>query len=171
MKSWERLKAEDVMSAPVLALNVETTLQEASKTLGENRMSGALVTDHRGAPVGVVSLFDIVGHLAGLAAPPEGTGSFYRYSYPRFREGGEGWESEWEQVETEPLQETTVGEVMSTEIIDVPRDLPLKSVGKLLADRHIHRVFVAGEKGPIGVISTMDVLRAATGSKKARASA
>jgi CBS domain containing-hemolysin-like protein len=114
--------------------------------------------------VGVVSLFDLVSYLAGFERPQEEPGGFYRYSYPKFSEDGEGWDSEWEAVEEVALKEITVGEIMATEIITVPPKLALVDVGKLLAERHIHRVFVAGENGPVGVISTMDLLRAMTGA-------
>lgn len=169
--SWERMTAEDVMSSPVIALNVDAPLAEVLKTLGEHQMSGALVTDHRGAPVGVVSLFDVVTHLSGLERPPEEPGGFYRYSYPRFGEGGEGWESGWEEIEGEPLKEITAGEIMSTEIISVPRGLTLADVAKLLAKRRIHRVFVAGDNGPAGVVSAMDMLRAISGVTRPKAHA
>lgn len=41
MKTWEQLKAEDVMSSPVVAVNVDTSLEEAAGTLSEHGMSGA----------------------------------------------------------------------------------------------------------------------------------
>lgn len=162
MKSFESMTAEDLMSSPVVSLNVETTLAEAAQSLTEGQISGALVTDHRDAPVGVVSLFDIVAHMAGLARAPEEAGGFYRYSYPRFLEGDEG-ESQWEETESAPMRETTVGEIMSTHIIEVAPSLPAKDVAKALAEQHIHRVFVSGPSGPVGVISTMDLLKSVAG--------
>jgi CBS domain-containing protein len=164
MKSWEQLNAEDVMSSPVVTLNVDTPLEEAARTLSENEISGALVNDHRGAPVGVVSLNDIVSCVAGLKIPPEEPGGFYRHTYPNLSEAGEGWLSPWEEPPEEPLKDLPVEEIMSGEIISVPPKLPLKEVAKLMAERHIHRVFVS-ENGPVGVISTMDILGILTGVK------
>jgi CBS domain-containing protein len=126
------------------------------------------VTDHRDAPVGVVSLFDIVAHLTGLARAPEEAGGFYRTSYPRFTEGEE-WESEAEEAEPAPMRETTVGEIMSPQIIEVSPNLPAKEVARELAERHIHRIFVSGSEGPVGVISTMDLLRSVAGVTRAGA--
>jgi CBS domain-containing protein len=169
MKPFESLTAEDLMSSPVVALNVDTSLAEAARTLTEQEISGALVTDHRDATVGVVSLFDIVTHMAGFARSPEQSGGFYRYSYPAFAEAGEGWEPEEEEAEPVPIGETTVGEIMTTEIIEVPPSLPAKEVAKQLAEKHIHRIFVSGKNGPIGVISTMDLLRSIAGVAQAHA--
>jgi CBS domain-containing protein len=166
MKSFESSTAADLMASPVITVNTEMTLSEAARTLSEQNVSGALVTDHRDAAVGVVSLFDIVSHVAGLGRSPEAAGGFYRYSYPPFNEGGEGWDAEWEDVEPAPMKETTVGEIMSAEIIEVPPDLPAREVAKRLAERHIHRIFVSGKNGPVGVISTMDILKSVSGVAK-----
>jgi len=159
------------MAAPVLGLNTDTTLSDAARTLTENQISGAIVTDHRDVAVGVVSLFDIVSHLAGLKRPEEEPGGFYRYSYPRFEEGGEGWDSEWEDVEPAQMKETTVGEIMTTEIIEVAPELPAREVARRMAERHVHRIFVSGRNGPAGVISTMDILKRVAGVAKAGAPA
>ena len=169
MKAFEAMTAEDLMSSPVVSLNMETSLADAAQTLTEGQISGALVTDHRDAPVGVVSLFDIVAHMSGLSRSPEEAGGFYRTSYPRFTEGGEEWESEGEEGEPAPLRETTVGEIMSPQIIEVSPTLPAKEVARELAERHIHRIFVSGAEGPIGVISTMDLLRSVAGVTRAGA--
>jgi len=167
MKPLEHLQAEDVMSSPVVTLNVETLLEEAARTLSELQISGALVTDHRGAPAGVISLFDIVTFLSGNARPTGEPGGFYRYSYPTFGEGEESEPTEGGELVEESPEELTVGELMTTEIISVAPHLPLLDVAKLMAERHIHRVFVAAEHGPAGVISTMDVLGALSGAKRA----
>jgi|SRR6185503_15174945 len=172
MKPFDSMTAEDLMSSPVVTLNADTSLADAARTLTESEISGALVTDHRDAPVGVVSLFDIVAHMAGLARAPEEAGGFYRYSYPPVAESGdEGAESEWGEGESTPMNETTVGEIMSTHIIEVPPSMAAKAVARQLAEKHIHRIFVSGAGGPIGVISTMDLLRSVAGVAKAGARA
>jgi CBS domain-containing protein len=168
MKTWEELNAEDVMSAPVVTVSVDTPVEEAARTLSEQEMSGALVNDHRGAPVGVVSLYDLVSYLAGLKLPREEPGGFYRHAYPEFGETGEGWQTSWEELPEEPLKELQVEEIMSGDIISVAPTLPLRDVAKLMAERHIHRVFVSGKEGPLGVISTMDVLGALSGVRRSK---
>ena len=169
MKPFESLTAEDLMSSPVVTLHVDTTLEDAARTLTENEISGALVTDHRDAAVGVVSLFDIVTHMAGIARAPEAAGGFYRYSYPPFAEPEGGEEAEEEGGEPAAMGETTVGEIMTTEILEVPPSMSAKDVAKQLAEKHIHRIFVSGKNGPIGVISTMDLLKRIAGVVSAHA--
>jgi CBS domain-containing protein len=169
MKPWDSLKAADLMKSPVLAVDTDSSLEEAARTMSENRVSGLLVTDHRGAAVGVVSMSDIVSYLAGLQRPAGEPGGFYRQMAPQFADAGEGGEERWEEMEEEPLRETTVGEIMATEILAVGLDASIPELAKLLWERRIHRVFVSGEGGrPAGVISTLDVLGTLAGLPAAK---
>lgn len=152
------LKARDLMSSPVITIGQHTTLREAAQTLSEHHISGALVLDNAGAPVGVVSLFDVVSRLAGLERPPGAPGGFYRQAYPPL-ESGESVDDEVAlEREEDALAEETVGDVMATEIIDVAPDTPIEEVARRMWKDGIHRVFVSGPEGPLGVISTMDLL-------------
>lgn len=164
MMHWEKLKAEDVMSHPLIAVDAGTMLREAAQTLSENRISGALVVDTSGAPVGVVSLFDIVSYLAGLDRPAGEPGGFYRQAPLELGEDEDGLQKEDEN----PVDEGAVRDIMAPEIISVRPDTPLPRVAEILRKRRIHRVFVAGESGPVGVISTMDVLAALAGKRRAK---
>jgi CBS domain-containing protein len=158
--------AGDVMSTPLITVERDTTLEEAANVLSEHEIGGALVVDHDGKPLGVVSLYDVVTYLAGRRRDDAEPGGFYRYSFPRFGEGGEGWERGWEEVERNALRELPVAEIMTTQIISVPDETPIEEVAAMLWRRHIHRVFVTSAGRPTGVITTMDVLRALTGGPK-----
>jgi CBS domain-containing protein len=158
MKPWESLKARDLMKSPVVAVETDISLSEAARVMSDNEVSGLLVLNYQGQAVGVVSLSDIASSLAGLERRPGEPGGFYRFGGLAMAEGGEGVREEWEEGEEEPLRETTVGEIMSPEIISVGPDTPVPEVAKLLWERRIHRVFVSGGGAPVGVISTMDVL-------------
>lgn len=157
MKPWNQRTAADVMKSPVLSLDSETTVSEAAAWMSDNQISGAPILDNSGHPVGVVSLFDIVTYLSGMDVPG---GGFYRYSYPNFADGGEGWEKGWEEVEPDVLKNTPVFEIMTTELLTVDEETPLPHVARLMKRRHIHRLFVAREGDLVGVISTMDLLGA-----------
>jgi CBS domain-containing protein len=170
-KPWNQLKARDLMRSPVIALDTETPLGEAARTLSEHQISGALVTDHRGAAVGVVSLFDIVTYLAGLERPPGEPGGFYRMGHPDFAEEEGAGDEPSEPTEDDELRTVTVGEIMSPEIFSIPPETPAVEVARILSERRIHRVFVSDARGPLGIISTLDVLGAVAGLRSARASA
>lgn len=157
MKPWNQLTAADVMKSPVLSLDSETVLSDAAAWMSDNEISGAPILDHLERPVGVVSLFDIVTYLSGMDVPG---GGFYRFSYPTFAEGGDGWEKGWEEIEPDTLKNTPVSEIMTTEIITVPEATPLSHVARQMSRKHIHRLFVTRDGALTGVISTMDILGA-----------
>jgi CBS domain-containing protein len=160
VRTWAELSAAEVMKSPVIAVNESTPLADAAETLSEYRISGAVVNDHRGVPVGVVSLLDIAAALAGLDRPEGELSGFYRAG--RFRPEPE--EGEAETAEEGPTEGTTVRDIMSPEILSVPAAETLDRVASTLHRKQIHRVFVRDEKGVVvGVVSTMDLLRALTG--------
>lgn len=154
-KPWQEMKAVDVMRTPVVTLDDDVELREAARLLSDEHIGGAPVVDHRGAPIGVVSLFDIASAQAGLERREGEPGGFYRQGKLNF--------VEMEEVEageaTQPA-ETTVADIMAPGLIAVPETATLGEVARLLWDRQIHRVFVRDAKGGLlGVISTMDLLR------------
>jgi CBS domain-containing protein len=145
------------MKSPVLSLDAETVLSDAAAWMSDNQISGAPILDHTQRPVGVVSLFDIVTYLSGMEVTG---GGFYRFSYPDFAEGGDGWEKGWEEVEPDALKNTPVSEIMTPEILTVGERTPLPQVARLMKRKHVHRLFVERDGNLVGVISTMDLLGA-----------
>ncbi len=146
--------AAAIMSSPLITIPHTTSLGDAAAMLSRRRMSGAPVVDRRKRPIGVVSLLDIVTRLAGLERPADEPGGFYRFTYPDFRET---------PPDERDLDDITVCDIMTPEIISVPETMTVFSVAKALWERHVHRVFVTRGRKIVGVISTMDVLRYMTG--------
>ncbi len=159
VKTWQELTAKDVMTSPVVTLDQDVVLREAAQTLSDAHIGGAPVVDHRGQPIGVVSLFDIASHLAGLERPAGEPGGFYRQGRLQFAPALE--EEAEETIEEGPLDEAKVSDVMAPGLITVRSGATLAEVARLLGEKQIHRVFVKDPKGRLqGVISTMDILRA-----------
>ena len=153
---WQDVKAKDVMKAPVVTLDVDVSLKEAAQTLSDGHISGAPVVDAQGRPLGVVSLFDIAVHLAGLERPAGEPGGFYRQGRLQF--GAE--EAVEESSEDRAPDETTVADVMAPGLLSVRTGATLGEIVRLLDEKQIHRVFVLDAKGRLqGVVSTMDILR------------
>lgn len=167
MKPWMELKAADVMTSPVMMLNADTPIREAAAILSDAEISGAPVVTGGGRPVGVISLFDIVTHIAGLERPSTAPGGFYSYGYPDFGEDDE-FERGVREADTDPFEETQVGDIMTTRLIEVTTETSMPEVAKLMWKSHIHRVLVTSNGNVSGVISTMDVLRALTGKPATR---
>lgn len=154
-RPWHETPVQEFMTSPVIVLEDTTTLREAARTLTEAKISGAPVVDHRGQPVGVVSLFDITTYLAGLERPAGEPGGFYRQGSLRFDMLDD------EAPDFEADEETQVKDVMSPEILSVRPGTSLSNVAKRLHTEKLHRLFVRDEKGElVGVVSTMDLLEA-----------
>lgn len=154
-RPWHETPVEEFMTSPVIVLDDTSTLRDAARTLTEAKISGAPVVDHRGQPVGVLSLFDITTYLAGLERPANEPGGFYRQGSLRFDMLDD------EAPEFAPDEEVQVKDVMSPQILSVRPEAPLSNVAKRLRAENLHRVFVRNAKGElVGVVSTMDLLGA-----------
>ena len=53
-------KAEDIMTAPVVAVDEEDTIDQAIALMVKHRISGLPVLDRQGRPLGIVSAFDLL---------------------------------------------------------------------------------------------------------------
>lgn len=163
VRNWTELKASEVMRTPVVTLAEDVALNEAAQLLSEEHISGAPVVDHRGEPMGVVSLFDIVSDLAGVERHADEPGGFYRQGRLLFPPAAEE-EPEPAPFPDEADEDTTVSEIMAPGLIGVPATATLGEVARTLWDKQIHRVFVLDVRGRVvGVISTMDLLRVLVG--------
>jgi CBS domain-containing protein len=160
------------MSMPIVTIDVDTPIREAADILISARITGALVIGSDSKPAGVVSLFDIADVIAGLDRPPAAPGGFYEVYYPRFDEdagGAWGKDLDPEAIEEKPIAETTVGDAMTTEIVTVPLHATAQEIAAEMSKRRIHRVIVDGPSGPVGIVSSMDILNAAAGRAVPRA--
>jgi CBS domain-containing protein len=65
---WRQLVARHLMSAPVVSVRAETPLAEAVRLIRERRIHRVVVTvleAGRERPIGILSVTDLVGRLAG----------------------------------------------------------------------------------------------------------
>ncbi len=160
MTEWHDLRARDLMTSPVRVIERELSAQEALRILSEERVTGAPVVDGRGAPVGVVTLVDIVDFVAGLER--EGpVGTFYGRGSLRWdRESGSFANFDFDE---DPLRSALVDEVMSPNLITVTPEAGFDEVVRVMADEEVHRVLVVEEGNLKGIVSTSDVIKALAG--------
>lgn len=150
------LKAKDVMTTRVVTVREELTLAELADVLIENEISGAPVVDEHGQLSGVVSVQDLVrqtsaeGDLAAETGSPE---FFVR-----------GWEEQYSPDDIRRLQvrksDVTVRDVMTPAVFTVSEEDLIDDVAQTLVQAHIHRVLVTRDSLLVGIISSLDLLRA-----------
>lgn len=150
------LRARDVMTADVVKVPADLTVAELADVFMENEISGAPVVDEDGALLGVVSVFDIARQSSGEAGvvTEQGNPEFYV----------RGWEENYTAEEFRRLRiqegHLSVRELMTPAIFKVEEDDPVSEVARTLVDGHIHRVLVTRGHEVVGIISSLDLLRA-----------
>jgi CBS domain-containing protein len=69
----------------------------------------------------------------------------------------------------EDLAQHTAREVMSQGVLDIASEAPAKEAAQLMLDKGIHRVLVIetqeGERRPVGILSTTDLVKEMRGSR------
>lgn len=152
----KQLKARDVMTTEVVTVREDLTLGELTDVLMENEISGAPVVDADDNLVGVVSVMDIARQSSedSSVGVDQGNPEFFV----------RGWEEQFSIEEFRKLRvhETglTVRDVMTPALFTVAEDDPIADVARTLVDGHIHRVLVTRNSELIGIISSLDLLRA-----------
>jgi CBS domain-containing protein len=152
-------RARDVMTTEVVKVPADLTVAELADVFMENEISGAPVVDEDGALVGVVSVFDVARQSSGE------TGVVTEQGNPEFYV--RGWEEQYTVEEFRKLRvqegHLTVRDVMTPAAFTVEEDDPISDVARTLVDGHIHRVLVTRGHEVVGIISSLDLLRAYLG--------
>ena len=144
---------KDLMNPDIMTVADEMTTDELARYLIEHEISGAPVVDGQGHLIGVVSMTDI-GRT--MAEPPDvessRSSSFYRDFAADYtlEEPGERYVDQ---------RAVTVRDVMTPVIHQVPITASVAQAARIMVDQHIHRLVVTQGKEPVGIITSMDVLK------------
>ena len=141
------MTVRETMTREVFAVARETTLDAVAALFAKRHISGAPVVDKAGRPLGVVTLSDLL--CPNPNRPPEDEKAFfYRITDHRVVPLG--------------VRGGTVADVMSHFILSVGPESPLGEAIRLMASDAVHRLLVIDGGNLVGIISSMDVLRALT---------
>lgn len=145
--------AKDIMTAEPVCAEPSTTIRQLARLFEENDISGCPVVDQEGKVVGVVSKTDLIRRCSeGTADIPPA----YLFEVVCEQDSGDG-ESDGPPI-PEPL--VCVQDFMTESAVTVRPSCPVHEVAALMTDKHIHRVVVVDDEDfPIGMITTLDVLR------------
>jgi CBS domain-containing protein len=145
------LRAQDVMSNPVVAVDQATTLEEVADLLGDREISGLPVVDDVGNLVGVVSERDLA-HAIGsplvrlVVRRPLRTGPFLRTAH-----AGEG-------------DAQRAADIMTSPPISVHPDTPLHTVAEIMLREEVNRVPIVRDHRLVGIVTRGDVIGAVAGA-------
>jgi predicted transcriptional regulator len=144
---------KDVMNPDVMTVADEMTTGELARYLTEREISGAPVVDSQGHLIGVVSMTDIGRHMAEpFELDSSGASGFYRDS---------GEEVTLEAYGQRSVEQSaaTVRDVMTPVIHQVPATATVAEAARVMIREHVHRLVVTQGKQPVGIITSMDLLR------------
>lgn len=173
-------KVRDLMSTDIVTVAPNLTLRGLVELFANRQIGGAPVMAGSQV-VGVVSLNDIVSFEASTPAVPgsepdrpeweleppeewregdEAAAAFFTDLWPdagaevveRFEQTGS---PEWDL-----LGEHTVDEVMSRRVVGIEPDASVEAAARLMTKLQIHRLLVLDQSKLVGLLSSMDVVRA-----------
>jgi len=143
---------ESIMTRDIVAFSPESSVVTAARVLASKHIGGAPVIDEKGRPVGVVTLTDLVDPDRERS-DGDGESLFYRVV-----------DGECDPVGTVSNEdvpgEGVVGDVMSPYAFSVSPDTTLISAIRLMVSDDIHRLLVVDSGKLVGIVSSMDMLRA-----------
>jgi predicted transcriptional regulator len=148
----ETRNVKDLMNPDIMTVADEMTTDELARYLIEHEISGAPVVDGQGHLIGVVSMTDIGRTMAEPSDVESSRSSgFYRdiAADHTLEEPGERYVD----------QRVTVRDVMTPVIHQVPIAASVSQAARIMVDQHIHRLVVTKGKEPVGIITSMDVLK------------
>ena len=144
------LLASDIMSKKVITARPETGLRELAELLVLNNIGGMPVVDEEGDLVGVVSQSDLIAQNK-LPHVPRAVSLF---DWVIYLEGLGRLEAELEK-----MGGTTVGDIMTRDVISVDASTPLEEMATIMTEKGVHTIPVLEEGRLVGVIGKMDIVR------------
>jgi CBS domain-containing protein len=154
------MRAETVMTSPVISVAPQTTIDDAAKLMLSHRISGLPVVETDGRLVGIVSEGDFLrrGEL--------GTGK-KRARWLEFLLSPGQAASDYVQAHA-----TRVGEVMTHDVETVTGDASLEAIVDIMTRRRVKRVPVVDAGGRlVGIVSRSDLMKALVKAREEAATA
>jgi predicted transcriptional regulator len=145
---------KDLMNPDIMTVADDMTTDQLARYLIEREISGAPVIDSQGQLIGVVSMTDIGRKIAEPAdfAPEQAL-------------SGDGADPTLEDLGQRYVEDraVTVRDVMTPAIHQVPVTASAADAARIMVEQHIHRLIVTQGKNPVGIITSLDLLKTVAG--------
>lgn len=149
----------DLMTRRPVCIAPGTTMPALTRLFEQHKVSGFPIVNEKGELLGVVSQTDLIRRCL-TPIGDEAPGFFFQEVAEQIAGGGDS--SEAGGLDAEAL--IVVADIMTTEVVTAKPEEPLAVVAKRMVDQHVHRVVVVGaSREPLGIITSMDMLRALAG--------
>ncbi|MHC4860850.1 MAG: CBS domain-containing protein [Planctomycetota bacterium] len=151
----DEIRARDIMQTHVTTVSYAAPIAELEGLLEDHRISGVPVVDEAGRIIGVVSLRDLVTHYAEEpdAHRPRTVGYYHVAT-----DDEELYQADLDTLNVPPGD--TVQAIMTSQVHAVHADALLSEISATMVKQGIHRVLVEEKGKCVGLISTMEILKA-----------
>lgn len=145
--------AKDIMTADVVTVREDATVEEIVKILFEKNIGGVPVVNDKNEVVGIVTEGDLIFRSKKLQIPPYFSmlGGFV------FLQGSKAIE---EQVKK--MVGYKAEEIMTKKVVTVEEDADLEEISTIMVNKNINRVPVVVKGKLVGIISRKDIIKAYT---------
>ena len=144
------LKAKDIMTAEVITVKMETTVNELAEILWKNRISGAPVLDDDDKVVAVVTENDLIDQSKKIHIPT----MISLLDSVIFLESSKKTEKEIKK-----MAGNTVRDICSKELVTVDEYTGLDEIATIMANKKVHTLPVILDDNLVGVIGKSDIIR------------
>ena len=153
-KELEELKAEDIMTAPVITAHVGDSIHDIAKIFEENNISSVAVVDGKDTPLGVITKSDLARYDRERATLVT---SMQDKKSPRAKETSETLDRKGFHLEPE---EATIESWMTPALFDVQPKTILPAIAQKMVKNGLHHIFVTERENKKirGIITTFDLL-------------
>jgi CBS domain-containing protein len=155
------LRARDVMQTQVVTVSPSLSLAELELVLEREGVSGVPVVDYAEL-CGVVSRTDLTRTLADAEGSAEATLAYYQEVGGAAPSPASAGRMASEQVATK-----VVRDIMTAEILAVSGERPVREVAQMMVTRRVHRLLVTEGRRLLGLVTTLDLVRAIAEGKLA----
>ena len=165
MQPLEKLVAADVMTRSLIAARPDQDLSEIERVMVEKRITGLPVIDKKRL-VGVISRSDInrvevlMRSLDGQVADELQWDATQADGFQHLQRA----EPEYQGFRRK-IDQLKVRDAMRDQVITCAPTTPLSEVAAAMIDQHIHRLIVVEEDQPVGIVSSLDLVRLLAPSK------
>lgn len=145
------LTAKEIMTKKVITIKKDSSIEDLSELLVNNKISGVPVLDEDGALVGIVSEGDIIVQNSDLHFPRYFKlldAIIYLESLNKFKES---------------LQKhlaTKVEDIMTAKVKTVSEDTPINKIADIMLDSRVNRLPVMDKNNKlVGIITRADIVK------------
>ncbi len=146
------LKAKDIMTADVITVKPDETIEDLARLLIEHKISGAPVVDDDGHIIGVVTEHDLIKKNKRFHIP-----TIIRLFDAYFL-----LDSNKVEDEIKKMVAITVDEICNKKVVSLTEETTLEDIATIMDEQNIHLLPVLRDNKVVGIVGKADVVGSMT---------